>query len=51
MSVLPVRDYRFVLLMRGAGLGAAVSETDPQELGVPPPGREAARRCIIGHRH
>ena len=36
VSVLPVRDYRFVLLMRGDGLGAAVSETDPQELGVPP---------------
>ena len=36
LSVLRVRDYRFVLLMRGAGLGAAVGETDPQELGVPP---------------
>ena len=36
VTVLPVRDYRFVLLMRGDGLGAAVSETDPQELGVPP---------------
>ena len=36
VSVLPVRDYRFVLVMRGDGLGAAVSETDPQEVGVPP---------------
>ena len=36
VSVLPVRDYRFVLLMRGDGLGAAVRETDPQDLGLPP---------------
>ncbi len=36
LSALPVRDYRFVLVMRGSGLGAAVSGTDPQELGVPP---------------
>ena len=30
-----VKDYRFVLVMRGAGLGDALSETDPQRLGVP----------------
>ena len=36
LSVLPVRDYRFVLVMRGEGLNDAVSETDPQELGVRP---------------
>ncbi|CAG0942198.1 2,3-bisphosphoglycerate-independent phosphoglycerate mutase [Anaerolineae bacterium] len=30
-----VRDYRFVLVLRGAGLGDALSETDPQRLGVP----------------
>ena len=36
LSVLPVRDYRFVLVISGEGLGAAVTETDPQEVGVPP---------------
>lgn len=30
-----VRDYRFVLVLRGTGLGDALSETDPQRLGVP----------------
>ena len=34
--VLPVKDYRFVLLMKGAGLSDAVSETDPQRIGVGP---------------
>ncbi len=34
MSVLPVKDYRFVLMMKGAGLSDAVSETDPQRTGV-----------------
>lgn len=36
LSVLPVKDYRFVLLMKGAGLSDAVSETDPQRIGVAP---------------
>ncbi len=31
-----VRDYRFVLVLRGPGLGDALSETDPQRVGVPP---------------
>ncbi len=30
-----VKDYRFVLVLRGPGLGDALSETDPQRLGVP----------------
>ncbi|MBI4787652.1 MAG: 2,3-bisphosphoglycerate-independent phosphoglycerate mutase [Chloroflexi bacterium] len=30
-----VKDYRFVLVLRGEGLGDALSETDPQRLGVP----------------
>jgi 2,3-bisphosphoglycerate-independent phosphoglycerate mutase len=30
-----VKDYRFVLVLRGDGLGDALSETDPQRLGVP----------------
>ncbi|MCR4405895.1 MAG: 2,3-bisphosphoglycerate-independent phosphoglycerate mutase [Anaerolineae bacterium] len=34
--VEPVQDYRFVLVLRGPGLVAELSETDPQQLGVPP---------------
>jgi len=30
-----VKDYRFVLVLRGDNLGDALSETDPQRLGVP----------------
>ena len=38
-SVYPVRDYRFVLVLRGEGLEAGVTETDPQSVGLRP--REA----------
>src|SRR6266508_1403431 len=31
----PVKEHRFVLILRGDGLSGAVSETDPQALGVP----------------
>jgi 2,3-bisphosphoglycerate-independent phosphoglycerate mutase len=34
--VEPVREHRFVLVLRGTGLGDAVSTTDPQHTGVPP---------------
>ncbi len=34
--VQTVKDYRFVFVMRGPGLGDALSETDPQRTGVPP---------------
>jgi 2,3-bisphosphoglycerate-independent phosphoglycerate mutase len=34
--VKPVRDYRFVLLLRGAGLSHALNETDPQKTGLKP---------------
>ncbi len=34
--VEPVREHRFVLVLRGEGLVPAVNETDPQALGVPP---------------
>lgn len=30
-----VKEHRFVFVMRGAGLGDALSETDPQKTGVP----------------
>ena len=36
LSVYPVRDYRFVLVMRGPYLGENVSETDPQYAGLAP---------------
>jgi 2,3-bisphosphoglycerate-independent phosphoglycerate mutase len=36
MFVEPVRDYRFVLVLRGEGLGAAIEDTDPGRTGVPP---------------
>ena len=32
----PVRDYRFVLVLRGEGLEAEVDDTDPGRTGVPP---------------
>lgn len=31
-----VKEHRFVFVMRGAGLSDALTETDPQRLGVPP---------------
>ena len=36
VSVYPVRDHRFVLVLSGEGLDERVTETDPQALGVPP---------------
>ena len=36
LFVEPVREHRFVLVLRGEGLSAAVSETDPQAEGVVP---------------
>jgi 2,3-bisphosphoglycerate-independent phosphoglycerate mutase len=34
--VEPVKEHRFVLVLRGAGLSGKLSETDPQALGVAP---------------
>lgn len=34
--VEPVQDYRFALVLRGAGLSDALTETDPQRTCVPP---------------
>lgn len=34
--VEPVKDYRFVLVLRGHGLSGPVTETDPQKLGAAP---------------
>ncbi|MDR0328033.1 MAG: 2,3-bisphosphoglycerate-independent phosphoglycerate mutase [Planctomycetaceae bacterium] len=43
--VEPVKEHRFVVVFRGAGLGDAVADTDPQKTGVPvldPVARDAA---------
>jgi 2,3-bisphosphoglycerate-independent phosphoglycerate mutase len=34
--VEPVKEYRFTLILRGEGLEDGLTETDPQETGVPP---------------
>lgn len=34
--VEPVKEHRFVVVLRGAGLGGNVKDTDPQATGVPP---------------
>jgi 2,3-bisphosphoglycerate-independent phosphoglycerate mutase len=36
MEVKPVKEHRFVVVMRGADLCAELTETDPQKTGVPP---------------
>ncbi|MBM3944200.1 MAG: 2,3-bisphosphoglycerate-independent phosphoglycerate mutase [SAR202 cluster bacterium] len=36
MSVHPVKDHRFVLVLKGNNLGEAVSGTDPEKTGVVP---------------
>ncbi len=41
LSVYPVQDYRFVLVMRGDGLDERISETDPQVVGAAPLDAEA----------
>lgn len=34
--VKPVKEYRFTLILRGEGLEDGLTDTDPQETGVPP---------------
>jgi 2,3-bisphosphoglycerate-independent phosphoglycerate mutase len=36
LFVEPVKEHRFVLVIRGDGLGDRVNDTDPQAIGVPP---------------
>ena len=36
LIVKPVRDYRFVLILRGQGLSHSLNETDPQKTGIRP---------------
>jgi 2,3-bisphosphoglycerate-independent phosphoglycerate mutase len=46
--VEPVKEHRFVVVLRGPGLGGQVHDTDPQATGVPPlepkAGDDASRR-------
>lgn len=42
LFIEPVREHRFVLVMRGEGLGDQVTTTDPQVTGVPPLTAEGA---------
>jgi 2,3-bisphosphoglycerate-independent phosphoglycerate mutase len=35
-DVAVVKEYRFVLVLRGDGLNGAIADTDPQQTGVPP---------------
>ncbi|MDW8221916.1 MAG: 2,3-bisphosphoglycerate-independent phosphoglycerate mutase [Gemmatales bacterium] len=50
--VEPVREHRFVVVLRGEGLGDEVNDTDPQQEGVPPlravgrPGSERTAELI-----
>ena len=37
LSVYPVKDHRFALVLRGDGLDDRLTETDPQKTGVAPP--------------
>ena len=41
VAVRPVRDYRAVVVLRGAGLSDRVSDTDPARTGVPAPAPRA----------
>ncbi len=36
LFVEPVKEHRFVLVLRGDGLAGDLTESDPQQLGVPP---------------
>ena len=36
VEVRQVKEYRFVVVMRGEGLKPSLNDTDPQEVGVPP---------------
>jgi 2,3-bisphosphoglycerate-independent phosphoglycerate mutase len=36
LSVLPVSEHRFIAVFQGKGLAPDVSDSDPQQLGVPP---------------
>ncbi len=41
ITVLPVKEHRFVLILRGAGLSPALTDSDPQQIGLAPKKVEA----------
>jgi 2,3-bisphosphoglycerate-independent phosphoglycerate mutase len=41
ISVLPVKEHRFVLVLRGGGLSPELADSDPQRPGLPPKELEA----------
>lgn len=41
LQVLPVKEHRFVLILRGEGLSPGLTATDPQQVGLSPLGAEA----------
>lgn len=43
ISVKPVKDHRFIVIFKGEGLYAEVTESDPQQLGVQPRSVEALK--------
>jgi 2,3-bisphosphoglycerate-independent phosphoglycerate mutase len=36
LTVMPLKDYRFIVVFRGSGLASAVSDSDPQQNGMRP---------------
>ena len=50
LLVEPVKEHRFVLVLRGPGLSGRLSETDPQALGQPPLPVQRAGPRGAGHR-
>ena len=55
LLIEPVKEHRFVLVLRGSGLSGRVTETDPQATGVPPlpvaaTAPEAARTAALVNR-
>lgn len=48
--VRPVKEYRFVLVLRGAGLGAAIADNDPQVTGKAPLALTATKDCAATQR-
>jgi len=44
LFIEPVKEYRFLLVLRGEGLNGAIADTDPQQIGAEPLAPEARDR-------